>query len=104
VCGPKTFCIAGKIGDPCATNAACDQPANTCRIVVNFGDVPDLALTNAQMNRTALPGFTPVAPGCSRKVDVTLDPSMRRRHLLLRATGTVGGRLTRDRDRFWYVH
>ena len=103
VCGPRGFCIAGKIGDPCATHAGCSQPANTCRVVINYGGVSDLALTNATLNHTPLPGFTPVTPGCARKVDVTLDPSVRRRRLRLRATGTVGGRSARDLDRFWYI-
>jgi cysteine-rich repeat protein len=103
VCGPRGFCSAGKISDHCTANVDCNQPANVCRLVVNYGNVSDLRLTEARLNRAPLPGFAAVAPGCSRKVDVNLDPSLRRRRILLIATGSVGGRQTRDRDRFWYV-
>jgi hypothetical protein len=102
ICGPHGFCKAGRVGDPCGSNAACDLPANTCRVVVNFGMVPDLNV-DARLNRTSLAGFSPVSPGCARKVDIPLDTSVRlSNRLILRATGTIGGRLARDRDRIRY--
>jgi hypothetical protein len=75
VFGPRGFCTAGKIQDPCVANTDCDQPADTCRVVVNFAADGTLALGSATLNRrdNPAPGFTPVGPGCSRKVDVALD-------------------------------
>jgi hypothetical protein len=103
VCAPTHFCSAGKLGDPCTTNAQCDQPANTCRVVINYGKISGLALTVARIGRTdILPEFQPVTPGCSRKVDVSIDPSLSRAKLLLRATGTLSGGVRRDTDRFLY--
>jgi len=104
VCGGSGFCTAGKIGDPCTANAQCNQPANVCRLVVNFSKAPGLRIVDAKLNRQPVPGFTPVAPGCSRKVDVALNLAQRRsQRLRIKAVGTVGGRSQFDRDRFWYV-
>ena len=109
-CGPPPlgfatgFCTAGRIGDPCTSNAQCGLPADTCRLVVNYADVPDLQLNAAFLNRTTNPvaGFSPAHAGCSRKVDVALDASRRVNRLRIKATGTVFGRSGRDRDSFRY--
>ena len=99
VFGPRGFCDAGKIADPCVANADCDGTAGTCRVVVNFAGVSGLMFESATLNhRTALTGFTPAHAGCSRKVDVTLDPDIRVNRLRLRATSDIG----RDRDVFNY--
>lgn len=97
------FCSAGRIGDACGTDAECDLPPDTCRLVVNYANVPDLVLDHAFLNRTSHPiaGFTPVTPGCSRKVDLTLNPG-RRNRVRIKATGTVYGRRGRDRETFRY--
>src|SRR5262249_40290486 len=73
-CGPIGFCTAGRIGDPCATDADCAQAAHTCRAVVNFANVPNLIMLSAKMNGVALPPFPP-ARGCSRQIAVTMRPT-----------------------------
>jgi cysteine-rich repeat protein len=103
VCAGSGFCSAGKIADPCATNADCNEPANTCRVVANYAAIPDLAVRRPFMlNRTTLSSFEPLTPGCSRKVDVTLDPARSSNVLKINVTGTVGGHVRRDADRFRY--
>jgi hypothetical protein len=102
-CAPNGFCTAGKIADACATNADCNQPANTCRVVANYGEAPDLAVRRPfSLNRTIVTGFEPLTPGCSRKVDVALDSSRRSNTLKIQVSGTVGGRMRRDTDTFTY--
>jgi hypothetical protein len=103
-CGAGGFCTAGKIADRCTTNAQCNQPANTCRIVANYAAVSDLAVRKPfTLNRkTLLTAFEPLTPGCSRKVDVALDPSKRSNTVKIQVSGTVGGRLRRDTDAFRY--
>jgi cysteine-rich repeat protein len=100
----KGFCTEGRIGDACTTDAQCDLPPGTCRLVVNYADVPDLVLDYAVLNRHSNPiaGFTPVHPGCSRKVDVTLDPSRPVNRVRVKAEGTVDGHHGKDRDTFIY--
>jgi hypothetical protein len=100
VCGPIGFCTAGRIWDPCETNTDCDLPPNTCRIVVNFANLPDLTLVYAKVRRTVVGTFAPATPGCSRKVDVPIDPARLSTPVRLKATATVGTRRTRDTDRF----
>ena len=70
ICAPNHFCTAGKIADPCTTNADCNLPANTCRVVANYGAAPDLAARKPfKLNKTVVTGsFEPLTPGCSRKV------------------------------------
>jgi len=105
-CAPLGQCTAGRctqgaIYDLCTTDTDCDLPADTCRVIINWADTADLALTYAKIRTTAVPGFTPVAPGCSRKVDVAIDPSRRTVRLRLLATGTIAhdrGVLGRRRD------
>lgn len=106
-------CTAGKIADLCVTNADCDEPANTCRVIVNYGDVPDNTLYFARFGRTDVPGFVPgptppspqapilVAAGCSKKVDV-LVPNRRSNNLKLKAKGTVDLRKRSDIDALQY--
>ena len=96
------YCTVGKIRDVCAADAQCNQPVDTCRVVVNWADRPDMAVLFAMMVFTDIPGFTPVTPGCSRKVDVVVDPVRPLSRLRLLVTGTVEGRLRRDRDVFRY--
>jgi hypothetical protein len=92
-------CTAGQINDLCTTNADCNLAANTCRVIVNYADTADLTLEFARVNRTDVSAlFTPASPGCSRKVDVPLDPNRRANRLHLKATGTIDNRLRRDRD------
>ena len=102
-CGPIGFCSAGPVGDPCATDADCTQPPNTCRVLVNFANVPDLTLLRSRLGRTTLTSFTPLTPGCSRKVSITLDPTRRINKLRLKASGTVGGVTKRDSDSFKFL-
>jgi len=102
VCGPTGFCTAGQVGDPCETGADCNQAANTCRIVVNYAEVPDFLLVSATLNKAPLAGFTPATPGCARKVDVALDPARFWNRVKIYASGTVHGKPRRDRDRFLY--
>jgi len=100
-------CTAGKVYDLCTTNADCDQPANTCRVIVNYADTDDNRLLYARFGRTDVPGFvagTPsptspigVAYGCSKKVDVVIPPK-RSNRLKIFAVGTIDLRLRSDRD------
>jgi hypothetical protein len=104
-CGPIGFCTAGKIADPCGNNTDCDQPANTCRLVVNYANVPDIALLYAKLQKTILtPTFSPAKKGCSRKVSISIDPSRAFNKLKLKASGTVTGRIRRDTDSFKYFN
>jgi hypothetical protein len=101
VCGPVGFCTAGQIWDPCLVDADCDQPADTCRLVVNFADVADLTFGFLKTTRTAsATPATPATPGCSRKIDFTLDPLKNTNRIKIKTTGTIGGRRGRDADRF----
>jgi hypothetical protein len=108
VCGPIGFCTAGRTGNPCAVASDCDQPANMCRLVVNYGNVPNLSVLYARLNGVDLPAgsFTPATRACSRKVDIAIDPSRRFNKLRLKAQGTVGtpGVLRRDKDSFKYLN
>ena len=109
VCGPPPlgfvtgFCEAGRIADACSTDADCDLPAATCRLVVNYADVPDLVLQYAFLNRPSNPiaGFSPVRPGCSRKVDMAFTAG-RTNRVRIKAQGTIYGRRGRDREIFRY--
>jgi hypothetical protein len=104
-------CQAGKVPDLCTTDADCYETANHCRVVVNYGDVPDNTLYFARFGRTDVPGFvagipTPfmpigVAAGCSKKVDV-LVPAKRSNNLKLKAKGTVDLRSRTDIDALQY--
>jgi len=102
------FCRAGRIGDPCRVNSDCNQPWNTCRVVMNYSGTPDLQLVEAVLKVIRQPTqdlgaqFNPVTPGCSRKVDITLPSDFRRASLRLKAQGTTGGRKRKDRDRIKY--
>ena len=58
VCGAGGFCTAGKIADPCTVAADCNQAANTCRVVVNYADVPGLTARRPFLiNRTPVPAL-----------------------------------------------
>jgi hypothetical protein len=83
-------------------NTDCDQPPNTCTVVVNWGNVDALTFIYAKMNHTLLSGFTPATRGCSRKVQVPLDTNRLANRLKLKASGTLLGRPRRDRDRFQF--
>jgi Right handed beta helix region len=96
-------CTGGRIYDLCTTDADCNLPADTCRVIINWADTADLALTYARIRRTAVGGFTPVTPGCSRKVNVALDPTRRITRLKLLASGTIDLRLRKDRDVIQFV-
>jgi hypothetical protein len=96
------FCITGKIADACTADADCDQPLTTCRVVVNFDPtVTDLMLLKAEFNKVPLSNVLS-GPGCSRKLDLTIDPSKRRNKLTLQAKGTVLGKLRKDKDTFTF--
>ena len=96
-------CATGKVRDVCAVDADCDQPPLTCRVIVNFADVPDLALEYARLGVLDVPGFTPATRGCSRKVDVAIDPVRPASRLKFRASGTVGGRARKDRESLRFI-
>lgn len=110
VCGPvpfgftRGFCTAGRIADPCTVDADCDLPAHTCRIVANFSAMAGLTLANAVLNRGPdhITQFSPIHPGCSRKVDVILDPLRRANRVHVRSTIRTNGHLKIDRDNFLY--
>ncbi len=102
-------CTSGKVYDLCTTNADCNQPAETCRVIVNYADTTDNALLFARFGKTNVSGFvagTPsptspilVAAGCSKKVDVSIPAKpVRSNNLRLKAQGTIDGRLRRDLD------
>ncbi|MCK6556505.1 hypothetical protein L6Q96_18290 [Candidatus Binatia bacterium] len=108
------LCTAGKVADPCLTDTDCNQPANTCRLVVNYAGVPDLGVQLPGERRPAFSvtlkvarmeaqdlsaAFTPITPGCTRKVDVVLPPVFTRGAVKLIARGTTAGRRRSDRDR-----
>lgn len=94
------FCNLGRIGDPCVSNGDCNQPPLTCRVIINFRpDATDLMLVKAEYNRLPLSNVAS-PPGCSRKLDFTIDPNTNRNKLKLIATGTVAGRKVRDKDSF----
>jgi len=100
-CGPVGFCTVGKIWDPCLVNADCDQTADTCRLVVNYADVANLTFVFLKTTRGAsATSATPVTPGCSRKIDFSLNPAKITNRIKIKTTGTIGGRPTRDADRF----
>jgi hypothetical protein len=103
VCGAGGFCTAGKIADPCTVAADCNQAANTCRVVANYADVPDLTARRPFLiNRTPVPAFEPLTGGCTRKVDVVLDPARHMNVLKVKVSGTVDGHTCRDSDTFTY--
>jgi hypothetical protein len=108
VCDPTTgFCQSGRVSDPCSTNAQCNLPANTCRVVINYAKTSDLRLLLAALQVHRQPSqdlmslFSPATPGCSRKVDV-LIPSGKRATLRLRASGTTHGRRWKCRNILQY--
>ena len=102
------FCTTGKVSDPCVTSSQCNQPAGMCRVVINYAGTPDLTLVSAMRRVTGqpaqdvIPAFSPVTPGCTRKVDLSLPTGFRRALLRLKATGTTNGRLKKDRDKIKY--
>jgi hypothetical protein len=110
VCGPPPFgyptgfCSTGKIGDPCTTNAQCNEPAKTCRLVANYANIVDIGFDFTYLNKKIFPiaGFSPLHKGCSKKVDVTLNPTKRQNNVRIWTHGTVQGRTRRDRDYFIY--
>jgi hypothetical protein len=92
-CGHGGFCVAGRVADPCWSDADCNPIPGRCRLVVAQASVPELrfAVTG---------GIGGSSPGCTRKVDV--DAGVRPRRVTVRADGVVGGRRRRDVDRFVY--
>jgi hypothetical protein len=94
------FCTAGKISDPCLAAGECDQPATTCRVVVNFNpDATNIVLLEAEYNHAPLSNVL-AGSGCSRKLDFQLDPAVNRNRLRLLATGDIAGASVRDSDVF----
>jgi hypothetical protein len=96
-------CTAGQINDLCTTNADCNLPADTCRVIVNWADTSDLTVSFAKVGRTDQTAlFSPPSPGCSRKIDLPLDPARPSNRLRVKAKGTIDGRLRQDRDTIIY--
>ncbi|HUC33374.1 MAG TPA: hypothetical protein VMS14_08220, partial [Ilumatobacteraceae bacterium] len=93
-------CTRGRIRDVCTVAADCALPGGFCRAIVNWALIPDLTLEYALNRKIPVPGFTPITPGCSRKVDVPIDSSRPISMLKLKAVGTVENRLRRERDVF----
>ncbi|MEO8601672.1 MAG: hypothetical protein ABI629_03745 [bacterium] len=97
------FCLSGNVGDPCAANADCAH-TDTCRLVVNYAQTPDLALqlvdrkSRGEAKTSVAALFAPVTPGCSRKVDLPFAPGFGKTTLRLKASGTTNGKSRRDRD------
>lgn len=109
ICDSTTnFCTSGKVDDHCAVDSDCNQPPSTCRLVINYGDAPDLNLVIGLLKKpheaatNILSNFLPATPGCSRKVDLTFPSSFQKARVRLKAFGTLGGKLRRDRDRITY--
>jgi hypothetical protein len=98
------FCTTGKVADPCLTDVDCHQPSITCRVLINFRpDASNLVLVKAEYNRVPLPLDDVLSPpGCSRKLDFVVDPTVNRNKLRLLATATVNGRKVRDKDSFTF--
>jgi hypothetical protein len=103
-CGPIGFCTAGKIGDPCINDAACNQPPSTCRVLVNYANVSDLLLIRARVNNVNFNGFLPTSRGCSRKVDIPINPAKAFSKLQLKCAGNANGRIRRDSDKFRFLN
>jgi cysteine-rich repeat protein len=103
------FCSTGRIGDPCEQNSDCNQPAGTCRLVINYALSPDLGFELATLRQfgeratDVSAAFAPATPGCSRKVDIILPGGYRKAYLKLKAKGTTSGRRKTDRDRLRYI-
>jgi hypothetical protein len=104
-CGAFQTCTVGKIGDACAQDADCDQPPNTCRVIMNYAMAPDMVLRFARirppLGTDMSAPVVPLAPGCSRKFDVS-PPAFSDKGLSvfrIKVRGTAAGRFRRDRDR-----
>ncbi|HKA30362.1 MAG TPA: hypothetical protein VKH82_13350 [Candidatus Binatia bacterium] len=96
------FCIVGKVADACSSDSECDEPPTTCRVVINYRpDATNLTLLKAEYNKATLSNVLS-PPGCSRKLDLPIDPNINRNTLRLLASGTVGGRTRRDNDTFGF--
>jgi hypothetical protein len=96
-------CTAGQIRDVCTVNSDCDLAPDTCRVIVNYVDRSDLTVDYAKVNRTVItPLFLPATPGCSRKIDIPLDPARASNRLRVKAKATIDGRLRQDRDTIIY--
>ncbi len=98
------FCTAGKVGDSCAVDADCNQPPGTCRIIINYAAAPDLTMAEATLRKHRQPPVNMLssfqaAPGCSRKVDMSLGTDYKRARLRLKGSGTIAGKLRKDADR-----
>jgi len=96
-------CATGKVRDVCTVDADCNQPPLTCRVIVNYGDVSDLVLEYAKLGVLDVSGFTPATRGCSRKVDVAIDPVRSASRYKFRAAGTVAGRTRHDRESLRFI-
>ena len=112
------LCMSGKIADPCATNAECNEPPQTCRVIVNSAGVPDVGQQMPQDKRPAFEvmlkvahqpavdltaSFRPTTPGCSRKVDLTLPSSFTRAITRFRIRGTTAGKRRVDNDKIRFL-
>jgi hypothetical protein len=96
-------CTAGQINDLCSINTDCNLPADTCRVIVNWADTSDLSVSFAKVGRTDQTAlFSPPSPGCSRKIDLPLDPARPSNRLRVKAKGTIDLRLRQDRDTIIY--
>ena len=96
-------CTAGQVHDLCTTNGDCNLAPNSCRVIANYGDTNDLTIVFAKIGRTDQTAlFLPAAPGCSRKIDIPLDPNRVSNRLRTYATGTIDTRVRRDRDTIIY--
>ncbi len=108
ICGPAGACTAGKLGDLCTQDTECDQPPNTCRLILNYAAAPDLSVIFARVTRPptdvrSLIG--PLTPGCSRRVDLTIPsfPARAKANFVIRLIGTTDGRERKDRDRIRFL-
>jgi parallel beta-helix repeat protein len=95
-------CTAGRINDLCAANTDCNLPPDTCRVIVNWADRSDLSLSFAKVGRTDQSALFTTSPGCSRKINLPLDPARPSNRLRVKAKGTIDGRLRQDRDTIIY--
>jgi len=59
-------------------------------------------LSFAKVGRTDQSALFTPSPGCSRKIDLPLDPARPTNRLRVKAKGTIDGRLRQDRDTIIY--
>jgi hypothetical protein len=73
-------------------------------VLVNYANVSDLLLIRARVNNVNFNGFLPTSRGCSRKVDIPINPAKAFSKLQLKCAGNANGRIRRDSDKFRFLN